>query len=308
MEFHAPADLTPFEVFFDHSEPNPALPTGLVSFAGRMGFPAPPLERPWVFANFVQSIDGLVSFGGAWPSGEWIARSRHDRWMMDLLRAHADALICGAHSLRLEARHGRFPGGPVYRIVDTELLRLRQEVLGRGRLRVIIVSGSGNLCPEQYRLFRSEHVDACIATTPQGAQVLGRAAGVPLLICGENNQMDWPALLTVLRRELRVDYLLCEGGPALYGSMVRAGVMDEKFLTVSPVEVGAGWPAGESPEEQESAEQSPTRPTSFTGPGFTVQTARWYRWISCRRAGHHEFNRYRASQDNGPPAPSLHDP
>src|SRR3990172_13098408 len=107
MDYPPPTELTPFEVLFDSSEKNPALPEGLLRFAGNLGFPEPPLERPWVFANFVQSIDGLVSFGGTRPGGEWIARSRHDRWMMDLLRAHADALICGARSLILETRYGK---------------------------------------------------------------------------------------------------------------------------------------------------------------------------------------------------------
>ncbi|HWP85104.1 MAG TPA: hypothetical protein VNN17_07935, partial [Terriglobia bacterium] len=89
MNFLPPAGLEPFTVLFEESEPNPALPEGLVRFLGNLGFPAPPEHRPWVFANFVQSIDGIVSFGGNRPGGEWISRSRHDRWMMDLLRAHA---------------------------------------------------------------------------------------------------------------------------------------------------------------------------------------------------------------------------
>ena len=35
-----------------------------------------------------------------------------------------------------------------------------------------------------------------------------------------------------------IQHLLCEGGPTLYGSMARAGLIDEKFVTVSPVEIG----------------------------------------------------------------------
>ena len=300
VEFQPPAELSPFEVLFDLSEPNPALPEGLVRFAGNLGFPPPPQEsleaRPWVFANFVQSLDGLVSFGGTRPGGEWIARSQHDRWMMDLLRAHADALICGARSLILEARYGKIPGGPVFRIVDPELLRLREQVLGLGKLKNIIVTGSGKLRPQDYRLFRSEHVEAWIATTPQGRRELGEAAGSRVLITGAEDRVDWKDLLHTLRSEHGVRRLLCEGGPSLYGDMVRAGVVDEKFLTISPQEIGAGLPqemiATEPPEQQANAGVT-LRPTSFSGPGFAIETARWYHWISSRRAGDHEFNRYR---------------
>src|SRR5262245_39779676 len=68
-DFKPPADLKPFEILFDESEKNPALPPGLVDFAGNIGFPAPPEQRPWVYSNFVQSLDGMVTFGGNRPEG-----------------------------------------------------------------------------------------------------------------------------------------------------------------------------------------------------------------------------------------------
>jgi riboflavin biosynthesis pyrimidine reductase len=298
MDFHPPAGLTPFEVLFDQSEPNPVLPAGLVGFAGRLGFPEPPPERPWVFANFVQTIDGLVSFGGTRPGGEWIARSKHDRWMMDLLRAHADALICGSRSLILEARYGTIPGGPVYRIVDPELLRLREAALGRAKLRNIIVTGSGQFRPDEFRLFHSELVEAWVATTPAGRSNLGTFEKLRILVSGQGNQVDWRALLHLLRKEHGVRYLLCEGGPRLYGDMLRAGVIDEKFLTIAPQEIGAAFPKSQKLEEQQANAGISARPTSLAGPGFTIETARWYHWISSRRAGDHEFNRYRLAFDH----------
>ena len=278
MDFQPPPDLAPFELLFDSSEPNPALPDGLTRFAGSMGFPSAPKQRPWVFSNFVQTLDGLVSFGGARPGGEWISQSRHDRWMMDLLRAHADALICGAQSLRLEAQFGRRPGGPVFRIVDDQLLRLRSEVLGRGKLKNIVVTGSGRLRVSEYRLFHSDHVEAWIVTSPEGLRQLGDVGKTKVLMTGEGANLDLSEILGRLRSEHGIEYLLCEGGPQLYGSMARQGLIDEKFLTVAPQEIG---------------QEIGARPTSFPGPGFTAEAARWYRWISARRVGDYEFNRYR---------------
>ena len=289
MNFQPP-DLPPFEVLFDSSEANPVLPQNLLGFVGNIGFPAAPPDRPWVFSNFVQSLDGLVSFGGDKPGGEWISQSRHDRWMMDLLRAHADALICGSNSLRLETQYGKIPGGPVFRIVDAELLRLRHEILGRKKLKNIVVTGAGDLAVRDYRLFRSEHVDALIVTSPNGALRLRDTAGVPVLATGVDGNVDFGALLRQLRSEYGIEYLLCEGGPHLYGSMARQNLIDEKFITISPQETGA-----EPPRKQNVPATPPTRPTGFLGPGLTIESARWYRWISCRRAGDHEFNRYRFS-------------
>ena len=298
MEILPPSDLTPFEVLFDKSELNRALPPGLLRFVGNLGFPEPPgIEpgRPWVFANFVQSLDGLVSFGGRRHSGGWIAQSRHDRWMMDFLRAHADAVLLGAQSLRLEALSGPIPRGPVYRIVHPELLRYRAECLGKRKLIVIVATASGELRPQDYRLFESGEVEAWIATTPEGRERLGDAGRTRVLVSGASsrNGLDWGELLRRLRNEEGIGHLLTEGGPTLYGDLARGGWVDEKFVTVAPQEIGAGIPAGQERTEWELQAGTATRPTSFAGPGFTVETARRYRWISCRRAGDHELNRYR---------------
>jgi len=318
MEILPPSDLLPFEVLFDRSELNRALPPGLVRFVGNIGFPEPPaigLERPWVYSNFVQSLDGLVSFGGRRHSGGWIAGgmlaggmraggmpagSRHDRWMMDFLRAHADAVLCGAQSLRLEALAGPIPRGPVYRIVHPELARYRSECLGKKKLIIIVATASGRLRTDDYRLFESAEVEAWIATTPEGRERLGDAGQTRVLVSGASGQgkgLDFGELLRRLRSEEGIRRLLTEGGPTLYGHLARGGWVDEKFVTVAPQEIGAGLPPEQERTEWETQSGTATRPTSFAGAGFTVESARWYRWISCRRAGDHELNRYRITDN-----------
>jgi riboflavin biosynthesis pyrimidine reductase len=294
MSFAAPKDLSRFEVLFDHSEINANFPNKLREFTGNVGFPKAPASRPWVYSNFVQSVDGLVTFGGNRPGGEWISRSRHDRWMMDLLRAHADAVICGSRSLELEARFGRISGGPVYRIVDPDLLDYRANILHRKKQINIIVSGSGSLRAAEYRLFHSEHVEGWIVATPAGAQKLKEtsASETRVLVSGQGDQIDWHDLLSQLH-QLGISYLLCEGGPGLYGSMMRARTIDEKFLTISPQEIGAEPPADAAGSSGEHNDKS--RITSFTGPGFSPESAQWYRLMSGRRAGDHLFLRYRAA-------------
>ncbi len=311
-DFQLPADLSPFEVFFDASEANPALPRPLVEFAGNLGFPSPPdqrpqrPQRPWVYSNFVQSLDGMVTFGGEHPEGRWIAQSRHDRWMMDLLRAHADAVLYGTGSLIQETLHSGIPGGPVFRIANPDLLRLRHEVLDRGKQRNIVVTGSGRLRVNDYRLFQSHEVDAWIVTTREGKERLGDCGKTPVLVFGERDEIDLGAMLHALRESHGVRYLLCEGGPTLNGRLVRGGWMDEKFLTIAPQEIGPLIPDSElGPDERNGEKSQWRRLTTIEGPGFSVETARWYRWISCRRAGDHEFNRYRFLREGAASAPTA---
>src|SRR5512135_2679901 len=116
-----------FEVLFDEGEPSPVEDAAYQPY-GRLGFPAPPADRPWIFSNFVQSLDGIVSFKGKHAAGADISRSEEDRWLMDLLRAHADAVIIGVNTLLDETELGERARGPVFRIMNEELRRLRQRL------------------------------------------------------------------------------------------------------------------------------------------------------------------------------------
>jgi hypothetical protein len=81
----------------------PALPQGLSElYDGDLHFPTSPAARPFVIANFVSTLDGVVSYeikgksGGSTISGSDPA----DRFIMGLLRASADAIVVGAGTLR----------------------------------------------------------------------------------------------------------------------------------------------------------------------------------------------------------------
>jgi len=284
-----------FEIFFDDAEPPLIDHPGFAPY-GKMGFPSAHSERPWTFANFVQSIDGVASFKGPHAAGSDISQSAEDRWLMDLLRAHADAIITGIHTLVEETlsapklNEGR---GPVYRVEDESLRGLRAKV-GRKREKVIFVTASGSVDPRAYRVFDGDLMDALVLTTKAGAARLqGRTDKVQLIVAGEDKTIDLALAMRILRKEMRVEHLLCEGGPTLYGSMARAGLIDEKFVTVSPVEIGLLVPPEQDVSPAGAGNQINVRPTTFMFPGFTKETAPWWRWMSCRRVGDHQFNRYR---------------
>ncbi len=286
--------MRPFEVLFDHGEP-PPIDDPAYALYGRLGFPAPPSQRPWIFSNFVQSLDGIVSFKGKHAAGGDISRSPEDRWLMDLLRAHADAILLGVNTLAEETLLGSRPRGPVFRIMDPELRRLRQK-LGRRREMNIIITGSATLDLSAYRVFDGELVDPVVVTTRAGAARLAEKRTHPhlrVIVSGEDKFVDLPETVTLLHRELGIRYLLCEGGPTLYGYLSRAGLVDEKFLTIAPLEVGQIVPAEQEHSTADALDPSPLRPTTFHAPGFTFENAPAWTWISCRRVGDHQFCRYR---------------
>ena len=283
-----------FEVLFDHGEES-ILEHPAYAPYGKLGFPVPPADRPWTFANFVQTLDGITSWKGEHPLGSDISRSAEDRWLMDLLRAYADAVLLGSRTLEVERLAlGPDSRGATYTIEDPELRELRAR-LGRRRETIIFVTGSAGLDLSDYAVFDGDKVDAIILTAKAGAARLALQQGshphVRVLVAGEGNVVDLPAAMRLLTRELGIRLLLCEGGPTLYGYMSRAGLIDEKFLTLSPVEAGQIIPEEQGAELREGPAR--LRPTTFGAPGFTADNAPWWTWLSCRKAGDHEFNRYR---------------
>jgi len=284
-----------FQVLFDDAEASVLEHAGYAPY-GKLAFPPASAGRPWTFANFVQSIDGIASFKGPHAAGSDISQSAEDRWLMDLLRAHADAIITGINTLveeTLSAPQLNGGRGPVYRIEEETLRELRAK-LGRKRERVIFVTASGSVDPRAYRVFDGDLMDALLLTSTAGAgRLQGRIDPSRVIVAGEGKMVDLPLAVRMLRQTMGIEHLLCEGGPTLYGSMSRAGLIDEKFVTVSPVEIGLIIPPQGGAAPAGPGNQLNLRPTTFMYPGFTPETAPWWRWMSCRRVGDHQFNRYR---------------
>jgi riboflavin biosynthesis pyrimidine reductase len=92
--------------------------------------------------------------------------------------------------------------------------------------------------------------------------------------------VNLPQAIAALQQRYGIRHLLCEGGPTLYSAMLTAGFIDEKFLTVSPIEVGAVSAHG-------------PRPTVLPNIGFSKQDAVHWRWLSCRKVADYQFHRLR---------------
>jgi riboflavin biosynthesis pyrimidine reductase len=293
--FLSAADQTRFEILFDRAEPSPIDDAAYKPY-GNLGFPEPPPDRPWIYSNFVQSLDGIVSLLGKHASGGDISQSSDDRWLMDLLRAHADGIVMGMSTLREEQRRrGPDSRGIVFRVADPTLRELRAK-LGKGRERNIFITRAADLDLSRLKVFDGDVVDSAVLTSPKAAEALreqGTHPNVAIVAAGEGDTLDLRAAIAKLRQEHGVQYLLCEGGPTVYGNLARLDLIDEKFITVAPVETGQAVPSEQERTAAEQATPQLVRPTVFGGPGFTYEHMTRWRWMSSRKAGDHEFNRYR---------------
>ena len=205
---------------------------------------------------------------------------------MDFLRAHHDAQMMGANTLREEP--GTDVKGWDFGIDDEELLAYRRERLGLGNPRVIILTGSANV-DVSLPVFNSPRVECWVLTTPDGEtnvsgrlKAIGRERNVRVIGVGRGERIDLPAAIGMLRRKYGIKRMLCEGGPTVYAELLRNRLIDEDFRTLSLQVLGSSTVA-----EIE-------RPTSYGGVSYTADTAPWFSLISLHYSlPHHVFLRLR---------------
>jgi riboflavin biosynthesis pyrimidine reductase len=203
------------------------------AYGGSLGF-----QEPRLFANFVSSVDGVVSIPAVPGSVQLIGgRSEADRFLMALLRACADALLVGAGTFR-GSREPRWTPESLHPDGKAAFAELRRR-LGRTRPpELAVLTGSGHVDPGHPAFAAG----ALVLTTDDGAERLaGRLPRASSLVA-LGPAID-PARAVEALRARGHRLILSEGGPTLLGSLLEAGAVDELFLTVSPVL--AGRPAGD---------------------------------------------------------------
>ena len=282
--------MTSIETLIDHDkdQAHTILPAGLRDlYDGDLQFETPPAERPFVFANFVATLDGVVSYevkGQA--SGSTISGfDPADRFIMGLLRASADAIIVGSRtvhgtesnslwtpeSINPDARH-------LYAEYRINVLRKRDNPL------LVIVSGSGKLELDR-AIFRTPEAPTVVITSQAGRQVLEMAGAAELpslqihVLDSSSGTFDTLAMLRLLHSQHGVRRLLHEGGPTLFGDFMAAHSVDELFLTLSPQIAGRS--------------SYTMRPALVQGAAFAPEYAPWFQLLSVKQSSDRLYLRYR---------------
>ena len=206
-------------------------------YRGTLGFP-----DEWLYVNFVQTVDGVVALPGVTRSSRIVAdESDADKFVMALLRACADAVVVGSGTLSAHPKN-TWTAEAAYPALAEALSELRRRLRLPERPDVVVLSRRDD-----------------IESPTLGERLLVRA--------------DLEAALLELR-ERGCRRILCEGGPTLFGSLLSEQLVDELFLTISPLLAGDGLSL------VEGIELLPHRRTAATLTGV-------------RRDGSHLFLRYR---------------
>ena len=220
----------PFEVLFEADLPSYALPDELNRLYGRLGF----ADRV-VYSNFVSSLDGVVTLGSGVSAGSVISgKNPADRFLMGLLRACADAVVIGAGTLRATPGHVWTPAH-VFPDLAVEFAALRTALDRSPEPRLVIFTASGRLNREHPALKKG----AIIMTTEAVAKRIGSRLPrtCEVIGLGKGKAVNVKHAFRELRN-MGFDVLLTEGGPHLMGELIKAKLLDELFLTISPVVAG----------------------------------------------------------------------
>jgi riboflavin biosynthesis pyrimidine reductase len=277
------------QLCYSASEDTFPLPQDIKVRYGPFGFPdRRDTHRPYISSNFVMGLDGRASFrefkGRA--GGREVSRSKEDRWLMDFLRAHHDAQLIGVNTLREEA--GPDGLGADYSIDEEQLRVYREETLGLEKQKIIILTGSGNV-DAHLHVFNSLRVEPWILTSAEGEknlraqfEVSGRDGAIKIISVGVGKRIDLATAAQLLWQAHGIRTLLCEGGPALYGELLRKHIIDEDFRTISFQVLGKSTAPGID------------RPTAYGDFSYAPESAPWFRLISIHFAlPYHAFLRLR---------------
>ena len=206
------------------------LPAALSAlYPGTIGF-----ESPRVFANFVETVDGVVAIPAVEQSNKLIAAGNPaDRFVMALLRACADAVVVGSGTAAAS------PGGlwtPAQAYPDAAKLfaELRHMRGLASKPEVAILSASGSI-DTGARVFEE---GALLVTSERGRARIGDSLPSASSIASLGEARVEPGAVLDLLHSRGHRLILHEGGPHVIGSFLRAGAVDELFVTVSPLLTG----------------------------------------------------------------------
>lgn len=176
----------------------------------------------------IVTADGRASFQGR---TEGIS-SEIDRALFHSLRAQVDAVMVGTATIALE-RYGPLARRP-------EVRRRRAE-LGLAEAPLAVTASRSLELPAEAPLFQDPDSRIVVLTNSDREPPPCQAQLIIERIPGE--ELDLAVGVERLRTVHGVRAMLHEGGPTLLAATLAPGLVDELFLTISPMLVGGGEPS-----------------------------------------------------------------
>jgi riboflavin biosynthesis pyrimidine reductase len=241
-----------------------------------------------LFANFVSSLDGITAIPSVPRSNTLVSGgSQSDRFVMGLLRASADVVVIGSATLAAAPRSLWTPE-QVFPPAANAFAELRNRIGRPPALELAILTATGRVDPAHPAF----EAGALAFTTDRAASRLReelppRATVVSL---GPGPKLDIATAIEALH-ERGHKAILSEGGPHVFGSLLRARLVDELFLTISPLLVGRS--AGEA------------RLGLVEGVALLPGGPVGCRLLGLRRDNTHQFLRYELDRGAASPHPLI---
>jgi riboflavin-specific deaminase-like protein len=180
--------------------------------------------RPYVLLNMISTVDGRASIEGR--SGA--IGGDADKRLFHGLRTTVDAVMAGAGTIRAE-RYRRL-------VRDEPGRRIRRERGLAEEPLACVVSEHLHLPPEIPLL--NEEGARVVVITPSTQTVSDVDAEIDYIRAEHDGALDLRGALAELRERFDVHTLLGEGGPHLNSQLLAAGLVDELFLSLSPMLAG----------------------------------------------------------------------
>jgi len=223
--------IDPFTVLSEDDDlPEWDLPAEINRLYGRLG-----LADECLVANFVESLDGVVAIPGVPRSHAVVSDdSEADRFMLALLRACADVVLVGAGTLAASPA-GTWRVDKAYPEAAESFAELRAARSVAEQPRVAVVTSGLSFVPSHPVLEAGAIVLTTEAAAPGIADAVSEATEV--VAVNDGASVDLRAAVAALR-ERGHGVIVSEAGPTLFGQVVAAALVDELFLTVSPLLAG----------------------------------------------------------------------
>ena len=274
--------LTPLETLVDIDRGTALpLPPELAALYGRLQFPLRP-GQPFVISNFVTTLDGVVSLNvpGHAGGGDISGRDQHDRMVMGVLRAVADAVIVGAGTLRAASPQHLWTAEYIYPPLTEAYKQLRAFLKKSDPPLNVIVSARGAVDLKK-RVFQSGEVPVLIVTTKYAEHRVHQddlPPWVQIAAIESAGPLDARSIVEAVCHVRQSDAILVEGGPHLMADFLAQQCVDELFLTLAPQIAGR--------------DDLSERPGLVAGKSFAPKHPLWGTLIEVKRAGSHLFLRY----------------
>jgi riboflavin biosynthesis pyrimidine reductase len=193
-------------------------------YGGELGF-----EPPVVYANLVETLDGVAAFDDDTPPSAISGKNVADLFVMGLLRACASAVVVGGGTMRVALHHLWTPDH-VFPAAAEDYRKLRIALGLPDVPKLVVLTRTGNIKTSAAALQEG----ALVITTTMGAEKLRsklpKATTIRTVMSG---RIDPVEVVEILRRDGH-ETILTEGGPHVLGSFLRGDLVDELFVTISP--------------------------------------------------------------------------